>query len=268
MKWLVVTPTLGMSEFIEESVRSVAHLPGSVEHIIVTADSTRTSALKGLGSVRIIAETVGQGMYAAINLGIQSATTDWDAFCYLNDDDYFLPAAAFLSTSELKGSDAIFYGKTAMVNAAGEDLYTAPYSPAGSLVPGLLRAGIAPFIQVSSIFPRRVIEKIGLFDASFRYSGDFDHLARAVTKRVRFQLVNRTIAAFRMHAGQLTQNRLAMDLEQDRAMRQLFPSQPKQCKSFGSHFLKVGFRIFNLRSYCARAIRLRALSSVDAFRRA
>ena len=78
MKLLVLTPTLGTSSYLGETLRSVAGLGAAVRHVLVCPPVMQDELRRRAPSAEIIADT-GAGVYAALNRGLQVGG-EWDAF--------------------------------------------------------------------------------------------------------------------------------------------------------------------------------------------
>src|SRR4051812_6367293 len=91
---LVVTPTLGESPFLDQTVASIEAQPLHIEHVIATPGRKVAELAARYPDATVVADAgrLG-GIYGAINAGIQAASAKfkWDWFTYINDDDTLLP---------------------------------------------------------------------------------------------------------------------------------------------------------------------------------
>ncbi len=219
MRLLVVTPTLGESPWLAETVVSVAtHAPGAAHMLVAPAGAVAALAAK-FPRTTIVAEP-GGGMYAAINAGL-AALPDWDAFTYLNDDDVLLrdfsAIARAVSSAAERSRPLIAYGGVRLIDARGRRLGAIPISPAPELNRALYAQRLEPVYQHGTVATRAAFDAIGGFDAAFRFCGDSEFLARACVRGVSFSCATRReVAAFRLRAGQATKNRAAMIAERAR----------------------------------------------------
>lgn len=215
MKLLVVTPTLGRSPWLPETVASVAASAGDARHVLVAPASEVASLAARFPRVRVEAEPRG-GMYAAINAGL-AAVGDWEACTYLNDDDLLLPAFAAIrrAVCSLGGREPwIVYGGVRLIAADGRRLGAIPISSSPANNRALYAQRIEPVYQHGTVVSRAVIDRLGGFDATLRFCGDSEFLARASQAGVPFVCATRReAAAFRLRAGQLTKDRAAMIAE-------------------------------------------------------
>ena len=160
------------------------------------------------------------GLYAALNQGWR-APGAWEAFTWLNDDD-LLSAPGFgglLETLAERPEVDVTYGRVRLIGAQGKTLGALPVSHRGSDLTALLARGIMPLAQPGTVIRRNMIERLGGFDESYRLAGDLDFFARALAAGARFAFVNLWVASFRLHAGQLSKRRAAMEEETANALR-------------------------------------------------
>lgn len=265
IRWLVITPTLGRSPFMHETISSCSYLPGDVEHIIVCPTEERNKILVDFPNLQVTAESnsMGGGMYGAINDGIISAKNKYDFFCYLNDDDFYLADISKIVNLIENDQDVIYYGKTMMVDANRRLLYQAPFAHFSRLIPLFLKNHIIPFMQPSMIVPYSVMEKLVGFDSSYRYCGDLDFILRAVSIGVKFRLIDFRISAFRLHKGQLSSFSKKMSDETNQAYEKLgFKLLTFKLNYF---IVKFMFSLTNIRSYIDRFKTTRKLTNKQVF---
>lgn len=245
---LVVTPTLGESRWLDETVASVAAV--GARHVVV-APAARVESLRNrFRNVSVVPES-GGGMYAAINTGL-AVGGEWDAFTYLNDDDVLLPEFRLVvhAIAAAPSEPKIAYGAVRLIDAAGRRAGTIPTSPRSELNRHLYAQGIEPVYQHGTLVSRPAFAVLGGFDATFRYCGDSEFLARACLQGVPFTCATRReVAAFRVHAGQLTQRRPEMIAERRRVDDKL---QLRQGSTIQQRLARLRFRLANLSSYLGR----------------
>ncbi|MGA3006915.1 MAG: glycosyltransferase [Opitutaceae bacterium] len=219
---LVVTPTLGTSDWLDETVASVAGQPLACRHVLVAPTEAAAALAARFPTVQVVPER-GGGMYAAINAGL-AAARDWNAFTYLNDDDVLLPHFAAVARTAARAAvrPLIVYGRVRLIDAQGRRLGAIPVSPAPSFNRALYAQRIEPVYQHGTLVTRAALESLGGFDESLRFCGDSEFLARACVTGVPFSYVGgAAVAAFRLRAGQLTKNRAALLAERTRIDQKL-----------------------------------------------
>jgi hypothetical protein len=251
---LVVTPTLGTSPWLAETVASVARLPVACQHVLVCPAAVRADLEKKFPKTLVVTEP-GGGMYAAINAGL-AAVTDWDAFTYINDDDLLLPgfAAHARALADAGTRPLVAYGKVKLIDGQGRRLGAIPVSQFPSMNHALYAQRIEPVYQHGTLVTRAALVALRGFDEAFRYCGDSEFLARACISGVPFvRTGGRAVAAFRLRTGQLTKNRAAMVAERAAVDVKLglIGSQPRLRRWLA----RLAFRSENLPVYAERVVR-------------
>ena len=267
MKLLVVTPTLGESPWLDETVASVAAcapVGTEVTHVLVAPATAVAKLTERFPNVTLVAEPAGnRGMYAAINAGIVAAR-EWDAFTYLNDDDGLLPdfAAVVRAVENAGVRPLIAYGGVRLIDARGRRMGAIPISPAPEINRALYAQRIEPVYQHGTVATRAAVEAAGgAFDAALRFCGDSEFLARACVRGVPLvRATGREVAAFRLRAGQLTKNRAAMIAERARVDEKLGLLAPLPAAEMRR--ARWRFRFANLAIYAGR-IRRHGFVSFD-----
>jgi glycosyltransferase involved in cell wall biosynthesis len=253
MKILVVTPTLGESPWLAETVASVAALPLACTHVLV-APATVASALAARFPRATVVVEPGGGMYAAINAGF-AAAHDWEAFTYVNDDDLLLPAFARVAEAAARNRSQplLAYGRVRLIDGQGRRLGAIPVSPWPQLNRDLYAQRLEPVFQHGTLVSRAAWERHGGFDPAFRFCGDSEFLARLCVRGVPAVYLVGEVAAFRLHGGQLTKNRPAMDEERKRVDKQL--GLLAERFTARHHWARLVFRVANLPVYAGRIAR-------------
>jgi hypothetical protein len=216
MSLLVVTPTLGRSGWLGETVDSVSSHAANARHVLVAPEAEVAELVVRFPQCEVVVDP-GGGMYAAINAGLD-AVRDWRAFTYINDDDLLLPAFAGImaGVARAREESAMIYGRVRLIDGEGRRLGSVPVSRIPFQNRALYAERLEPVYQHGTVVTRKAWEEVGGFDARLRFCGDSDYLARLCVARVRCEFVGGEVAAFRLRPGQLTQNRLAMEAERDR----------------------------------------------------
>lgn len=253
MKILVITPTLGTSPWLAETVASIAALPVACEHRLVAPAAVMAELAARFPDAALTADP-GGGMYAAINAGL-AAAGGWDAFTYINDDDLLLPgfAAAVRAVSAVAGRLLLAYGRVRLIDRQGRRQGAIPVSPWPRFNRDLYAQRLEPVYQHGTLVGRAVWEKHGGFDPAFRFCGDSEYLARLCVRGVPAVYVGDEVAAFRLHPGQLTKNRPAMLDERRRVDEQLGLLAAR--RTARHHWARLVFRAANLSVYAGRVVR-------------
>ncbi len=253
MRILVVTPTLGDSPWLTETVASVAALSLTGRHVLVAPPRAMPDLAARFPGTTVVSES-GGGMYAAINAGL-AAVDDWDAFTYINDDDLLLPKFASVVTelSKRAGRPCLAYGRVRLIGGDGRRLGAIPVSAWPGSNRDLYAQRLEPVYQHGTLVNRAAWERHGGFDPEFRWCGDSEFLARLCVRGVSVVRVGGEVAAFRLHRGQLTKNRPAMVAERARVDEKLgLPASPL---TWRHHWVRLVFRVANLPVYAGRILR-------------
>ena len=254
MRILVVTPTLGESPWLAETVASVAAQRLDLRHVLVAPAGRGAGLAAKFPGTRVVTEAnAAGGMYAAINAGL-AAEREWGVFTYLNDDDLLLPAfAQAAAVADFTGARVV-YGGVRLLGADGRRLGAIPISPAPTLNRLLYAQRLEPVYQHGTLVTRAVVEAMGPFDGGLRFCGDSEFLARACVRGVPFVCATRReVAAFRLRAGQLTKNRGAMTAERAQVDAALGLLATR--RTFRHRWARLIFRLSNLPVYAERAAR-------------
>ena len=253
MNILFVTPTLGDSPWLAETVASVEALHLRGEHVLVAPSGKVAGLASRFPGTKIVAEP-GGGMYAAINAGL-AAASDWDAFTYLNDDDLLRPGfvAVAAALAERPKQPLLAYGHVGLINGEGRRLGAIPVSPSPKLNRDLYAQRLEPVYQHGTLVSRAAWEQHGGFDLAYQFCGDSEFLARLCVRGVPAVRVGGEVAAFRLRPGQLTKNRPAMMAERARVDEQL--GLLAASLTARHHWARLVFRAANLPVYAGRIVR-------------
>lgn len=270
MKVVVVTPTLGTSRWLRETVESVrAHAPRCI-HVLACPPEQVASLVTAFPQCVVVPDRGKEGgMYGAINAGL-AGVADWSAFSYINDDDCLLDgfASALAEIHPPRGAlEPLFvYGRVKLIDSKGKRLGAIPVSPAPSLNRVLYAQRLEPVYQHGTVVTRAAWEKVGGFDETLRFCGDSEYFARLCIRGVPAIRVWKTVAAFRLRPGQLTKQREAMIVERARVDAKLnLLEGPGAGARLWARFL---FRTANLPVYGERIARHGFLSFDQILERA
>ena len=200
----LVTPSFNQAQYLEQTIRSVVTQGyPNLEYMIMDGGSTD-------GSDDIIRRHVSDlaywqsrpdgGQAAAIAEGFSRGTGD--ILGWLNSDDVLLPgclsaiAEAFTSSPEC----GVVSGRCVYVNAAGTPVSVS--IPVRRSRVGMLFWG-AGICQMSTFWRSDAYRRVGGIDPSFTFSMDYDLFVRLRAQCI-FKMVDKYIAAFRLHGGSKT----------------------------------------------------------------
>ncbi len=203
----IVTPSFNQGAFLRQTMASVLGQEGvRVEYIVMDGGSSDDSA----AIIRSFADRLAwwvsepdRGQSDAVMRGFaRSSGESTDVLAYLNSDDILLPGALryvaeyFHSHPEV---DAL-YGHRVVIDAAGLEQgrwYTHRHSA------DVLRyVDLVP--QETLFWRRRLYDRVGGIDPSFRFALDWDLLVRFVEAGGRMTRVPYFLACFRVHDASKT----------------------------------------------------------------
>jgi glycosyltransferase involved in cell wall biosynthesis len=256
-----ITPTLGSRRVEEYALILPARVPGW-PWCVVCPPHRRVALGEMLGGEAQVIGERSTGMYGAVNCGIAFTTANW--ITYINDDDALAPGFNLMAHRHCiaENERVVAYGRVAMIDEAGGELYQFPTTGEAADRLELWREGIMPFTQQGMIFSRLVWETLGGFDESYHYSGDLDFWVRAHIAGFTFKFYDLKVAAWRIRPGQLSGHHLAVQLETERA---LAPILDMNLSWGGRKLAKLRFRWRNSPHYIRRGLKLRRLRQAKVF---
>lgn len=195
MKVSVVTATYNSESSILRAQGSVhAQRHSAVEHVVIdgaSADRTVDVVTQRMRPHDILVSEPDSGIYEALNKGIVASSGDVIGF--LHSDDIFENDSTLDAVCELfrgpSEPDLVYGGLKYIRPQSGKTLRT---WPAKSPRKFDLQLGWMP--PHPTVFAKReVYEELGLFDTSFRISGDYDWLLRAFSAGIRAECVGNIV---------------------------------------------------------------------------
>lgn len=249
---LVVTPTLGRSVYLDQTMASVAALHLSVAHVLATPAS-QVGRLQGGYPHALVVPDGGHdaGVYGALNSGLRQAPPGWEWFTYLNDDDVFLDGFSDVVRLHLARPEPepVVYGDVALVDDHGRHLGLTTVERDPRWIPALLQQGISPLMQQGMLFRRDWVERLGGFDVRYRLCADLDFWLRAHAAGASFRYCHQRVARFRVHAGQLSGDTALTRREQADIVGRHYPARLPAGRR---HAAVLRYRLCNLLRYLGR----------------
>jgi glycosyltransferase involved in cell wall biosynthesis len=249
---LVITPTLGESPYLDETVSGVAALGIPIVHVI-SAPASRLEALRErYPSARVVADAGKTGgIYGALNAGLKASPAGWEWFTYINDDDLLLPRFGELVLRHVaqRCPEPVAYGDVELVREDGRVVSRVTTERSPPWIPALLQQGISPLMQQGMLFNRESVARLGGFDTRYRLCADLDFWLRAFSGGDRFRHYPLVAAQFRLRSGQLSSDTSQTMREQDEIVARLLPARiPPLLKTWA----RWRYRACNLPRYLER----------------
>ena len=249
---LVITPTLGESDFLDTTVRSVASQPLDILHIL-SAPAEKVQSLRARYPHLQVVPDGGKsgGIYGALNAAIATASGDWDWFTYINDDDVLRPGfSEALYRHLISGNPgSVIYGDVSMIDEKGHTISPITVERNPSWIPALLKQGISPLMQQGMLFRRETVARLGGFDLRYRLCADLDFWLRALVSGAAFRYYQVCVAQFRLRQGQLSGNTALTKREQFEIVERHLPVSFSYLHKLTARWR---YRTYNLPRYLTR----------------
>ncbi len=245
----IVVPALNAAGTLAATLASLAPIRKAGATVLVV-DGGSTDGTPQIAAAKDVPVLPAAGnMYGALNAGFHAIHADW--YTWINADD--LLYSDRISPEALTASTAdVLYGRVDFIDEAGRFLHSW-LSAAPHHLLHLYQAGYSPLLQQGTLFRRRVFETLDGFAESYRFVADADFWWRALENGFRFACsTHPPVAAFRLHAGQLSQRHFhEMRKEHDL----MVVAHGGRKRSLRSAVAACLWRSRNLSSYAIRALR-------------
>jgi GT2 family glycosyltransferase len=249
---LVVTPTLGDSPFLDETVSSVAAQAAEIVHFMAAPADQVARLQARFPHVHVCADQGRTGgIYGALNAGLAAAPADWDWFTYINDDDALLPGFSAMAAREAATVEPadVAYGDVELIAENGRRISRITSERRPAWIPALLQQGISPLIQQGMLFRREWVRRLRGFDARYRLCADLDFWVRAYAGGARFRAHRVRVAQFRLRRGQLSGNTSVTEAEQSQIVARHLP---RTISPMARGVARMRYRWCNLPRYLER----------------
>lgn len=213
----VVIPTYDRAEFVLDAIESVL-AQGYTDYEIIIVDDGSSDNTKDILSPLIRKNIIkyyhqsNQGEASARNLGIAISRGEYIAF--LDSDDLFEPEKLEVQVKYLLDHPEVGLVHSCFVkfDNDGRDLgYRNTSWFTGKIYPQILLYWTTLMAIDTVIVPRKVFNEVGMFDVGLKMGPDLD-MWRRIARRYPFGFINRSLARVRVHAGNISGNRIdAMD---------------------------------------------------------
>lgn len=249
---LIVTPTLGRSAYLDQTIESVRIFGKGCTHCLVAPFAVVPALRAKYPMLEIYAEdpACGQGIYGAISTVVAKSQADW--FTWINDDDYL--EAGFLSVlnyARTRPDLDVIYGRVRMVSVSGGFLLDAPVAKWHLLAKLCAKVGQVPFTQQGAVFRVKKFNQIGGLKVGYRLVADTDLLFRLFNAGAKSIFVPKYVASYRLSPNQLSSDFGRQNAEHADMVEDL----PWVGKGFRKLMIRAVFVLGNVSSYCRRVSR-------------
>ena len=204
-KITVVTASFNQAHYLEETIRSIL-LQGypNLEYIIIDGGSTDGSVDIIRRYEKYLAYWVSEkdkGAADAISKGFKRA--NGTILAWLNSDDVYRPGALRKVGTAFQRDETIdvVYGNTYWIDGTGHILAEKRQTPFSKMA---YLCGGADLQQPSTFWTRKIYDKAGGLDGSFRAAFDTDLFFRFFAAEAKFQHIPECLASFRLHSEQIS----------------------------------------------------------------
>lgn len=222
----IVIPCYNSAQFVRDALDSaLAQDYDALDIVVVNDGSTddfaaRTASYGDNPRIKIVAQE-NRGLPAARNRGIRESHGAYLKF--LDADDWLAPQtiskqiAAFQKNPDL----GLVYCDLRRVDRAGSALDDYSVAKArrilnGDILPSLLVGGY--FTPHTVLVPRRVLERVGLFDETLGGTADTEMWMRIVCENYAAQFVPEKLAYYRLHDANMSHDTAHMQATHVRAL--------------------------------------------------
>ncbi len=180
MKFSIITVSFNSEKTIEKTIQSVINQFGEfeTEYIIIDGNST-DSTIKLISNyeehITCVVSEPDDGIFDAMNKGIQKATGDWIGI--INSDDWYAEGALNHVLEISKENDCeIIVGRVVKVDE------TQSYGKIVIVQPKF--STLIPNNHPATFVKREVYNRIGSFNLSYKIAGDLDFILRAQKENI------------------------------------------------------------------------------------
>ena len=230
IKFSIITVVFNAAQILEKTILSViSQTYRFIEYIIIDGgsnDGTVSVIRRYQGGVKYWISEPDEGLYDAMNKGLQAATGDY--VCFLNAGDRFQHhriIAELAAIAERENTPDILYGETNLIDATGRVFARRRLKAPRRLTWKSFRMGMVvchqAFIVKRSLAPE--------YDRQYRFSADFDWCIRCL--KTAYTIVNtRLRLVYYLYEGATTANRKASLKERYDIMCQYYGKRPTQIR--------------------------------------
>lgn len=206
----IITITYNAAEFLEETIKSIIYQDyTNIEYLIIdgkSKDTTLDIINKYNNSISSWISEPDEGIYDAMNKGIEKATGEWILFMHAGDIFYSHSTISNVFKL-LENSTDVICGDTYYYNNSKE-LVLKKYGGADSLYDGGFN-----FACHQSVFSKTKILKDNPFSKEYKIVSDYEFLLKTYKKGFIFQFIDIPVSIY-LNGGFSKQNRIKARIEE------------------------------------------------------
>jgi GT2 family glycosyltransferase len=255
-KLLVITPTLGLSEFLEESRASVEQMGAQVQHVMACPADRVAGLQRRFPACRVVADAGREGaIYGALNAALTAVPDGWDWFTYINDDDLLGPDFSSMLRTHLgrRNPEDVAYGNVRLIDERSAPFGYVTTEPNPRFLPHTLHQIMSPLNQQGMLFSRHLLGELGGFDLRYKLCADLDFWVRAYAAGRPFRYYPMEVGQFRVRAGQLSGDVGLTRREFADIVARHLPTKPSATILW---LARLRYRLINLPHYLTRLRRV------------
>jgi len=197
----IVVPSFNQGNFIEKTLLSVIGQSYPNKEIMVIDGGSKDKSVeiikKYARHLKYWVSEPDNGQAHAINKGFQKATGEY--YCWLNSDDIILPSMLTESITEMQKhseSEIITYGNRLRIDQ-NDAIFDIDLPPSRITFSHFSICSWIP--QETSVFSKKLWNKLNGLDESFQFALDYDLYVRAFLRKACFVKINSFLGAMRFH---------------------------------------------------------------------
>lgn len=211
----VIIPTLGnRPELLNQAINSA--LSCEIGFIAIISPNAMPAALKKTSFGRTHWYEFEGGLPEAINFGFQILPKEVRYVTWLGDDDFLEPRG--YREMRIQPDTDLLIGACNFISIKGERLRTQKVSK-WRLNLWALSLFASPIAQPASLFSRRFIDLTEGIDARYRLAFDQDFFTRGIALGAKVQVIENTLASYRVHSETLSNTNWEASLEESGRIR-------------------------------------------------
>lgn len=212
----IIIPVYNGANYLKEAIDSaLAQTYKNIEIIVVNDGSndsgaTEAAALSYGDRIKYYSKENG-GCASALNYGLSKMTGDW--FSWLSHDDVYYPDKVekeirFIKDNALDETKSVISCGAEIIDQDGTKVFHPKFKDHGKYEGHrfLRRLLFSPALNgCGMLIPKRLMDKVGFFDARFKYILDFDYWIRiALSGGELHRMGEETLVKNRIHKKQVT----------------------------------------------------------------